>query len=217
MNSPLVFKDARDIEDLRSFLTRAKKLDSDGVVRFRAFGDVLAVYVSPIYSGSLMADGPTVIGLRTIPLLTASETDSVAPIEAVMERLPRVGEANFIELPDLRALAAWTGITPPRAGWEQIGEIPESQITQWAKDGIKEVAETLPESVGSSIAAKVRLGIWGRTISLEFNLPAGSAFAAAGLGFLTKDEQVRVYRAHGWVRLSSRFGHVLAKESFRLA
>ena len=72
MNSPLVFKDARDVEDLRSFLTRAKKLDGDGVVRFRAFGDVLAVYVSPIYSGSLMADGPPVIGLRTIPLAGAS-------------------------------------------------------------------------------------------------------------------------------------------------
>lgn len=217
MNSPLVFKDARDIDDLRSFLTRAKKLDSDGVVRFRAFGDVLAVYVSPIYSGSLMADGPTVIGLRTIPLAVVSETDSVVPIEAVLDRLPKTGEANYIELPEIRSLAAWTGITPPRAGWELVGEIAESQITQWAKDGIKEVAETLPESVGSSIAAKVRLGIWGRTISLEFNLPAGSAFAAAGLGFLTKDEQVKVYRAHGWVRLSSTFGHVLAKESFRLA
>lgn len=217
MNSPLVFKDARDIEDLRSFLARAKKLDSDGVVRFRAFGDVLAVYVSPIYSGSLMSDGPTVIGLRTIPLAGESETDSVVPIESVLERLPKTGEANYILLPEIRAMAAWTGVTPPRAGWELVGEIPESQITQWAKDGIKEVAETLPESVGSSIAAKVRLGIWGRTISLEFNLPAGSAFAAAGLGFLTKDEQVRVYRAHGWVRLSSRFGHVLAKESFRLA
>jgi hypothetical protein len=217
MNSPLVFKDARDIEDLRSFLTRAKKLDSDGVVRFRAFGDVLAVYVSPIYSGSLMADGPTVIGLRTIPLSNPSETDSVVPIDSVLERLPRTGEANYVELPEVRALAAWTGVTPPRAGWELVGEISESQLTQWAKDGIKEVAETLPESVGSSIAAKVRLGIWGRTISLEFNLPAGSAFVAAGLGFLTRDEQVKVFRAHGWVRLSSTFGHVLAKESFRLA
>lgn len=217
MNSPLVLKDARDLDDLRSFLSRAKKLDSDGVVRLRAFGDVLAVYVSPIYSGSLMADGPTVIGLRTIPLASSSEIDSVVPIEAVLDRLARVGESNYLELPELRALAAWTGITPPRSGWELVGEIPESQVTQWAKDGIKEVAETLPESVGSSIAAKVRLGIWGRTISLEFNLPAGSAFAAAGLGFLTKDEQVKVFRAHGWVRLTSTFGHVLAKESFRLA
>lgn len=217
MTSPLVFKDARDLDDLGSFLTRAKKLDTDGVVRFRAFGDVLAVYVSPIYSGSLLADGPTVIGLRTIPLAIASETDSVLPIAAVLERLPKTGEANYLQLPELRAMAAWTGITPPRAGWELIGEIPESQITQWAKDGIKEVAETLPESVGSSIAAKVRLSIWGRTVSLEYNLPAGSAFASASLGFLTRDESVKVFRAHGWVRLSSTFGHVLAKESFRLA
>lgn len=217
MNSPLVFKDARDLDDLRSFLTRARKLDTDGVVRFRAFGEVLAVYVSPIYSGSLLADGPTVIGLRTIPLAGSNETDSVVPIEAVLDRLPKTGEANYLELPEIRAMAAWTGITPPRAGWESVGEIPEAQITQWAKEGIKEVAETLPESVGSSIAAKVRLGIWGRTVSLEYNLPAGSAFVAAGLGFLSKDEQVRVFRAHGWVRLSSTFGHVLAKESFRLA
>lgn len=217
MNSPLVFRDAQDLVDLHAFLTRAKRLDSDGVVRFRAFGEVLAVYVSPIYSGALLSDGPTIIGLRTVPLSQPSETDSVVPIDSVLERIPKLGESNVLQLPELRSLAAWTGVTPPRAGWEPIGEIPESLITHWAKSGIKEVAETLPESVGSAIAAKVRLGIWGRTVSLEYNLPAGSAFVAAGLGFLSREEQVRVFRAHGWVRLTSQHGHVLAKETFKLA
>jgi hypothetical protein len=63
----------------------------------------------------------------------------------------------------------------------------------------------------------VRLGIWGKTVSLEFNLPGASAFAMAGLGFMQKDEDIKVYRTNGWVRLTSSYGHVLAKQSFKVA
>ena len=72
----LRFPDPRDAADLKSFLLRAKRLDDDAVVKFRAFGDVLACYVSPIYSGSLLSDGPTILGLRTIRLAGISELDS---------------------------------------------------------------------------------------------------------------------------------------------
>jgi hypothetical protein len=43
----------------------------------------------------------------------------------------------------------------------------------------------------------------------------GAAFAAAGLGFLTENEEVGLYHADGWVRLSSEHGHVLAKAATR--
>ncbi|MFZ9744726.1 MAG: hypothetical protein ACO3BY_04325 [Aquiluna sp.] len=211
----LRFPDPKDVADLQSFLLRAKRLDDDGVVKFRAFGDILACYVSPIYSGSLLADGPTVLGLRTIRLASQSELDSSYSISEVLEAIDQ--DSSDLKLPKETARAAWTGVTPPRQGWEEFGTVSQEQITKWAKDGIDEVARTLPASVGSAIAARVRLGIWGKTVSLEFNLPGGSAFAMAGLGFMQKDEEIRVFRTNGWVRLTSSYGHVMAKQSFKVA
>ena len=210
----LRFPDPKDIADLQSFLLRAKRLDDDGVVKFRAFGDILACYVSPIYSGSLLADGPTVLGLRTIRLAAQSELDSSYSISEVLDAINP--DSSDLKLPKETARAAWTGVTPPRQGWEEFGTVSQEQITKWAKDGIDEVARTLPASVGSAIAARVRLGIWGKTVSLEFNLPGGSAFAMAGLGFMQKDEEIKVFRTNGWVRLTSSYGHVMAKQSFKV-
>ena len=216
MTNSIRFLDSRDMEDLSSYLTRARKLDDDGCVKFRAFGDILAVYVSPIFSGSLMGDGPTVLGLRTMKL-ERTELDATYSIASIQERLASaMTEGLELALPTTTMRAAWSGVTPPRQDWVETGTISQQQITQWAKDGIAEVANTLPSSVGSSIAAKVRLGIWGKTVSLEFHLPGAAAFAMAGLGFMQKGEEIRVYTAKGWVRLSSAHGHVLSKQSFKI-
>ncbi|MGA1200626.1 MAG: hypothetical protein ACO3U5_02545 [Aquiluna sp.] len=216
MTNSIRFLDSRDMEDLSSYLTRARKLDDDGCVKFRAFGDILAVYVSPIFSGSLMGDGPTVLGLRTMRL-EKTELDATYSIASIQERLASaMTEGLELALPTTTMRAAWSGVTPPRQDWVETGTISQQQITQWAKDGIAEVANTLPSSVGSSIAAKVRLGIWGKTVSLEFHLPGAAAFAMAGLGFMQKGEEIRVYTAKGWVRLSSAYGHVLSKQSFKI-
>jgi len=216
MTNSIRFLDSRDMEDLSAYLTRARKLEDDGCVKFRAFGDILAVYVSPIYSGSLMGDGPTVLGLRTMKL-ERTELDATYSIASIQERLASaMTEGLELALPTATMRAAWSGVTPPRQDWVETGTISQQQITQWAKDGIAEVANTLPSSVGSSIAAKVRLGIWGKTVSLEFHLPGAAAFAMAGLGFMQKGEEIRVYSAKGWVRLSSAHGHVLSKQSFKI-
>ena len=216
MTNSIRFLDSRDMEDLSSYLTRARKLDDDGCVKFRAFGDILAVYVSPIFSGSLMGDGPTVLGLRTMKL-EKTELDATYSIASIQERLASaMTEGLELALPTTTMRAAWSGVTPPRQDWVETGTISQQQITQWAKDGIAEVANSLPSSVGSSIAAKVRLGIWGKTVSLEFHLPGAAAFAMAGLGFMQKGEEIRVYTAKGWVRLSSAYGHVLSKQSFKI-
>lgn len=218
MNPSLSFGSIQEISDLTAFLSAAKRLDESGLVKLRAYGDVLAAYVSPIYSGSLLADGPTILGLRTMRLAAPAEVDSSYEIAALLDRLASDAtlQSLTLELPAVTARAAWTGITPPRQDWEQVGELSQAEISQWAKDGIKEITETLPSSVGSAIAAKVRLGIWGRMVSMEFHLPAGAAFAMAGLGFMTKGETLKVFRAKGWVRLSSTYGHVICKESFRV-
>lgn len=99
----------------------------------------------------------------------------------------------------------------PRTGWEANGTINEQVLTQLAKDGIEEVKNTLPESVGGPIAARIRGEIWGKGIPQDPRIPTAAAFAAAGLGFLTENEDVQVFNAEGWIRLSADHGHVLAK------
>ncbi|MEY4559880.1 MAG: hypothetical protein RLZ82_895 [Actinomycetota bacterium] len=215
MINPFSLADRQTADDLQAYLLRAKRLDPDGLVRLRAFGNVLAAYVAPIYSGNLMDKGPTVLGLRTCELTEPAEVDVLVPIAAVQERLAYLlgddDTTDFkIQLVEAQR-APWAGISPPRQGWESIGTINETRLTQIARDGIAEVASSLPESVGGPIAARIRGEIWGRGIDLESRVPTGAAFVAAGLGFLTENEEVGLYQAEGWIRLSSEHGHVLAK------
>lgn len=217
MSNSLLFQDTADLSDLQAFLTRAKKLDSEGAVKLRCFGDVLAVYVSPIFSGSLIGDGPTVLGLRTMQLARPAELDGTFEIAAILERLANLSQDSLeLPVPPATVRVAWSGVTPPRQGWEEIGSIPQEQITLWAKEGIAEVANALPESVGSSIAAKVRLQIWGRAVDPNLEIPGAAAFALAGLGFMQKNETIKVFASHNWIRLSSAHGHVLSKKSSNL-
>lgn len=235
MKNDFYLADRESAVDMQAYLTRARRLDPEGCVRLRAFGTVLAIYVAPIFAGSLMDSGPTVLGLRTCELPQALEMDVTVPIAAVLDRLAKVLSPSLktqnifgfevsgddksaadlhIELPE-SVRVAWAGISPPRTGWAQLegasGLLAEPTLTQLAKDGIAEVAANLPASVGGPIAARVRGEVWGRAIGFESPVPMGAAFVAAGLGFLTEGETVQVYIADGWARLSSSNGHVLAK------
>lgn len=217
MKNDFTLADRATTLDLQSYLTRAKRLDPAGMVRVRAFGDVLACYVAPIFAGSLMEQGPTVLGLRTSELAENAEVDVVVPITAVLDRLAALvandekwkGKYHVL-LPD-SVRAPWSGIQPPRSGWELVGEVSEEALTQIAKDGIAEVADSLPESVGGPIAARIRGEIWGRSMQGDSPVPTGAAFVAAGLGFLTENEVVPIYQTQGWVRLSPMNGHILSK------
>ncbi|MDG2496720.1 MAG: hypothetical protein P8M68_00865 [Aquiluna sp.] len=219
MDKNLVFLDSSDLADFSAFLKRALRLDVNGAVKLRAFGQVLAAYVSPIYAGSLVGDGLTVIGLRTMNLASKIELDGLYSIEQFLLGLDKSIEEQVLTVstPPTIGRIGWAGVTPPRQGWVLSGEIDSQIVSDWAKTGIAEVAEALPESVGSAIAARVRLQIWGKAVGVEHNFPAGSAFAMAGLGFLQKGLPVKVFRAHGWIRLTSEFGHVLARESFKFS
>lgn len=217
MTQHLLFQDRADLSDLTAFLTRAKKLDPEGAVKLRSHGNLLAVYVSPIFSGSLIGDGPTVLGLRTMRLAADLELDGTFEISAVLERLANLAIGDLaLSIPPSQLRVAWSGVTPPRDGWLEIAELDQSTITGWAKDGIAEVAKALPDSVGSSIANKVRLQIWGKAVDAELSLPGAAAFAMAGLGFMQPEERIRVFRANNWLRLSSEHGHVLSRRSSSL-
>jgi len=223
MKNEFLLSDLETAVDLQAYLTRAKRLDPSGLVRLRAYGNLLAAYVAPIFAGGIMDSGPTVLGLRTCELATDAEVEGLISIQSMLDRLARVIDNGIwstkdstISLPG-NERAAWGGILPPRSGWVSIGTISEVELTQIAKDGISEVADTLPEAVGGPIAARIRGEIWGRAIEQSANVPTGAAFVAAGLGFLTENEQIEIFEADNWVRLSSMHGHVLAKAAISFA
>ena len=235
MKNSFVLPTTADVEDLGKYLDRAKRMDPVGAVRLRAYGDVLTVYVAPIYSGEYQQDAPIVLGLRTLQLAQATEFDVTVAIAGLLEIVQGVAKGevqeeslslsdrllnlsgkstateNQISLDLDLVEVAWSTETPTRTGWELGGEIPEGELTEIARKGIAEVSETLPSSVGGPIAARVRSEIWGRAFDYKFPLPMGSAFVAAGLGFLSEGEIVPWYVSGDWVRLSSEHGHVLAK------
>ncbi|MDP4756081.1 MAG: hypothetical protein NWR78_02935 [Aquiluna sp.] len=216
MNPNLQFQDRADLSDLTAFLTRAKKLDPEGAVKLKSFDQVLGVYVSPIFTGSLLGDGPTVLGLRTMKLSEASDLDATFALSSILERIANLGLAELsLSMPPSQVRTPWSGITPPRDGWLEVATLGQSQISTWAKDGIAEVAAALPEAVGASIASKVRLQIWGKTVDESLGLPGAAAFAMSGLGFMNPGETVRVFESGNWLRLSTNHGHVLSKKSAR--
>lgn len=225
--------EAEDLNDLVKYINRAQKMDPDGGVRIRAYGDVLTVYVAPTYSLKLADTAPLILGLRTLALKTPTEFDLSYPIAefasllngdsdpnsekgfSLLNRLAKVtgqtGISNGIGLPASDYKVHWSNETPTRSGWELGGYFSQEELTAAATKGVAEVAQTLPASVGGPLAARIRGEIWSRAIDYKFPIPAGAAFVAAGLGFLLEGEQVPWYVSGEWLRLSPSHGHVLSK------
>ena len=230
MKNYFVLPEDSDLLDLIRYLERAQKLDSGGAVRFRAYGDILTIYVAPISTVEFSDHAPLVLGLRTMELLEPAEFDvtvsisqSLAEIQkpespedfSLAKRLAKVTDSkNRVYLPSELVDVTWNQETPTRTGWEQGGEMEQKDLTEVARKGVAEITETLPASVGGPIAARVRAEIWGKAIDYKYTIPMGAAFVAAGLGFLTEGEIVPWYVSGDWVRLSSKNGHVLAKFAY---
>ena len=230
MNNCFVLPEETDVVDLTKYLERAQKLDNSGAVRFRAYGDVLTVYVAPIATAEFDEHAPMVLGLRTMALAEPAEFDVTVLISEAIQKL-QTGEtvegfslvkrlskvttkANQICLPNELVEVSWNKETPTRTGWEMGGEFYQETLTEAARKGVAEITETLPTSVGGPIAARVRAEIWGKAIDYKYPVPMGVAFVSAGLGFLVEGEIVPWYVSGDWVRLSSLNGHVLAKFAY---
>ena len=231
--------DEQSVDDLRKFLARAIRMDAAGQVRLRAFGDILTAFVAPLYVAEQTRStdgGLTVLGLRTIALATPAEFDVALPIATLdkilsgqsddeqplslserLERLANLGrggnKAKAFVVDDTVAPEAWFDEAVPRSGWVERGTIAEPELTKTARDGVAEVTTVLPTSVGGPIAARIRAEIWSRPIDYTVPVPAGAAFVAAGLGFLTEGEIVPWFMSGDWIRLSSEHGHVLAHKA----
>lgn len=215
--SAFTLLDSHTLGDLRTFLSRAGRVE-DGSVRLIAGGGVLAAYSAVLYPAGLLDESPTVLGLRTFALPQLEQFDVVVPLGSLLVRIDRADaestptEPVTVSLPMQVNSVTWAAISPPRGGWVPLEPIASPRLHQVAREGIHEVAESIPDGTGEQIVRRVRSEVWGRPIRGAEHLPTGAGFAALTLGFLGEEEEsVPVYESGPWTRLSPKRGHVLVK------
>ena len=205
----LTFPDPQGLDDLRTYVARAKAADEDGAIRLQATGQTLAAYVGVLPGSGLMAEG-VVIGLRAMPLAEPVHLDVTVSLAAVTDRLAREG-GSTLSLPPVTVSVAWAAMAPPRGGWERVGAVAADEVYAVARQGIEEVASGAPADAGSAAVTALRRRVWGRLTTTTPPVPAGGAFAAYVLGFAAPGAEMTVW-AHGrWTRLSTPAGHVLIR------
>ncbi|MDF8265379.1 hypothetical protein [Luteipulveratus flavus] len=211
--SGLRLADTDSLADLATYVSRARALDADGAVRLQAAGTTLAAWVGVLRGRGLLGQG-TVVGLRVLRLGEPAEVDTVVPLAAVGDRLARAtADQPVLDLPPMTVRAAWAAVTPPRSGWQQVGEIALDQLRSVATEGVSEVAQGAPEGSGAAAVEDLRHRVWTRPIAHDGGadgLPSGVAFGAYALGFLRGDVG-QVHSAARWFRLTTPGGHVLVR------
>lgn len=198
-------------KDLVTFLQRAALVGHESA-RLVAGSGYLQVYVGILFPRGILDTTPTVLGLRVFSVMAEDVFDVVVPISSLVSRIDSslAAENNAVELPAEVVSLAWAAITPPRGGWRRRRGIGAEFLSESATQGIKRVTEILPENSGDSILQKVRAEVWGVPLEQNLRVPAGAAFAAHALGFLS-ERMLQVHVVDNWVRLSSRDGYVLVR------
>jgi hypothetical protein len=217
VSSAFNVQDALALEDLTTYLGRAARVE-DGSVRLIASGGILAVYVAVLYPAGLLDESPTVLGLRTFALPEKEEFDVVVPVASMLSRLERAKGGSLdpaaavrVSIPMQVNSVTWAAISPPRGGWTPLAAPAYDTLDAIARAGIDEVATAIPTGTGEAIVHKVRSQVWGKPLVGFDYIPAGAAFAALSLGFLTPGDTVSVFETGPWTRLTTRGGHVLIK------
>lgn len=213
MTNTFLLQDAHTIADLRTYLARVRVVD-DTAVRLIAGGGVLAAYAAVLYPRGLLDASPTILGLRTFAEASGTVFDRVVPPAAISDRLAAREPAEPptpVSLPDSDVRTSWSGIAPPRGGWERIGSVSSVALELAARDGAGEVARAIPENTGDLRVQKVRSAVWSRPLDGFDQVPSGIAFAAGSLGFLVGEEEIPIYQSGPWLRASAVRGHILVR------
>jgi hypothetical protein len=211
MSPRLIFPDDRTAADALTFAQRASRL-GDGAVRLRADRGILAMTSAPLAAESLLDETPTVLGMRLLRVDPEVECDLVVDAAA----LGADADARAVRLPDSAVSAPWAGVSPPRGGWVADGAVDAADLAAAAARGIAQVAGAVPVAAGEEAVRTVRAAVWGSADPALSGLPAGVAFAAYALGFVSGAEAASVHRNGPWTRITLRRGHVLVRSTVRV-
>jgi hypothetical protein len=204
------FNDPRVQADFGTFIARARHVSVDGAVRIQTLGPMLVLTVAVLDAAGLLGEG-RVLGMRVMPVAGAAPVDATVPIAAVSDRLARSTGESSLPVPPTTLTPAWAGVTPPRGGWERVGEVDCADLDRAARRGIEAVARAVPEGAGSLAVEDLRRRVWTEPTDTVPPVPSGMAFAAHTLGFTHPGELASVTMHGPWTRLSTTRGHVLAR------
>jgi hypothetical protein len=209
--STVLLPDTEALNDLRTFVGRARRADPEGAVRLVGHGSVLAVFVSPLHGSG----GPTVLGMRTTALARPSRVDvtmSMAMMDGILGGAAEGAALSLSVLVGDVVDVPWAGISPPRSGWEVLGQINSDVLARAARAGEAEVASGTPAASGAQALRRLRARVWSRSLTDDpTGLPSGIAFVAHVLGFIVEGELCTAYRTGAWSRVTTCRGHVLAR------
>jgi hypothetical protein len=214
MSRELTLSEPQVMRDLRTYIGRARAAQ-DGAARLQAIGGVLAAYVCILAPRVLGENMPTVLGLRTMPLRKPAQLDTTVALASVSDRLAHIADDDVVlPVPPTTVTEIWAGVLPPRSGWEPQGTVSTDLLLAAASEGIREVAESVPQSPGAIMVNNARGIIWARPIDgAPSDLPAGAAFGAFVLGFLMPGQLAGVFTNGRWTRLSTDSGHILVRQA----
>ncbi|MFE5484513.1 hypothetical protein [Streptomyces sp. NPDC056527] len=203
MIAPLHFADAREAADLAAFLARLIHYDRAAAVRLQAGGGALAVFGRP--------PSFEVLAIRTARLVDEVELDVTVSAGELLEGVEE--SAGKAVVPDAVTGPPWTGVLPPRGGWEPVTGMPGVAALRGAvAAAVSEFRardEELPEERRTR-AERDRIGrdIWSRTVA-DTGLPLRAVHAAQSLGFLPPHEVPVALLASGpWLRLRTPYGSI---------
>ncbi|NUO91269.1 MAG: hypothetical protein HOQ18_10665 [Dermatophilaceae bacterium] len=204
------FGDPRGLADLATYLGRARKANPDGAVRLQVLGNLLVTTVAVIEGSGLLGDG-TVLGMRVVGIAPSDAVDTTVSFASVGDRLARDAAGSVLSVPPTTVRAPWSGLTPPRDGWEPVGQLYGDAVESIARHGISQVAEGTPDGAGAHAVDALRRRTWAAMSETVPPIAAGLAFGAHVLGFTSAGEQASISTHGRWTRLSTGRGHVLVR------
>lgn len=208
------------MRDLASFTSMAHRADSDGAMRLQVFSDVLVATVAPLFPHGLGDSTPLVLAMRMLRLRDSvlDGLDEAVPLSNLLDRFARAENGTALPVPPNSVLVSWTGIAPPRGGWQSYDSISVGALHEASAAGVAEISNGAPEGSGANAVKTLRSRVWSREMSGEqgTSLPSGLAFAATALRFIppagrNDDEQLSVMESAGWLRLVAPGGHMLTR------
>ncbi|WP_328386805.1 hypothetical protein OHS81_24425 [Streptomyces sp. NBC_00400] len=244
--------DAGEAADLAAFLARLIHYDKAAAVRLQAGGGVLAVFGRPpsfevlaIRTARLAGKSSREAGSSTPDAGSSTPGDAghtaVDATVSAGELLEGIEEsAGVVTVPAAVTGPPWTGLLPPRGGWQRVPGLPAPEALVRAVSGavaeFRARDEALPPQHRTR-SERDRIGreIWSRTLG-DTHLPLRAAHAAQSLGFLRpvragalvgggtspgaaapapapapQPQPLSLLSAGGWLRLSTPYGSIAVR------
>ncbi|WP_030325790.1 hypothetical protein [Streptomyces flavochromogenes] len=203
--APLHFDDAREAAALAAFLTRLVHYDRAAAVRIQAGGGALAVFGRP--------PSFEVLAIRTARLVDAVDLDVTVSAGELLEGIEE--SAGKAVVPESVTGPPWTGVLPPRAGWQPVAGLPGAAEMRAAVAAAVAEFRTRDEELSEerrTRAERDRIGheIWSRTLG-PTGLPLRAVHAAQSLGFLPPadtEAPVALFASGPWLRLRTPYGSI---------